>query len=400
MKGFICCLLVVLLSFAGADKFDSQIRQQRHQLKKLKQELQEQRRKLKMVEVQEQGISYTLNLTQKEINTTQKYLQSLKKSEKLLSQSIEDLHLAIDSLDVKIQDQKAQMGVRVRYLYVAGKPSKAEYLLKASQEQNFQKRWTYLKKLVKYDADLVRRITELKQYRESKLSLLEEQKAEKAQLKTQKSQEALALQKKQLEHQENLERIRSNKSLFQKQLKERIQAQAKAEKLINDLVQQKIAEKRRREKLAADAARKAKAKRDQAQKVYKKGDVCWPVKGKLISKFGRQRDEYLKTYTTNLGVEIKAPEGRIVKAAAGGEVLGILLLPEKGKGVIIDHHNGYLSVYAFLKNVQVREGQEVKTCQSIASISDEGALNGPKLFFQLKKDRTNKDPMLWLQHAR
>lgn len=388
-------LTVILCEPLYSASYDSQISQQRKELKKLKKELQDQRRKLKMVEIQEQGLNYTLNLTQKELNTTSKYIQTLVQSQGLLEKSITSLGGQIDSLNLKIETQKSIMGQRVKYLYISGKPTKAEYLLQASQERNFQKRWTYLKKLVKYDANLVRRITELMQLRESKKLSLESQRDEKTKLQSQKAAEAQALRKRQLEHQENLERIKSNKSLFQKQLAERMAAQERTEKLINELVMKKIAEKKKKAQQAAEAAKRAKAK-----KTYVKGDVCWPVKGKLISKYGRQRDAYLKTYTTNLGIEIQAKEGQAVKAAAGGEVLGVLLLPEKGKGVIIDHHNGYLSVYAFLKNVRVREGQEIKTCQTIASISDEGALDGPKLFFQLKKDRSNKDPMLWLQHAR
>lgn len=389
------CFFSFNLSESFASNYDSQIKQKQRELKRLKLELQDQRRKLKMVEVQEKGLYFTLTLTQKEINTTQKFLKSLNESAKILGQSMNQLEKQIDSLDDRIHRQKEKMGERVRALYTQGKPTTAEYLMKASQEINFSKRWTYLKKLVQYDADLVRRISELKQLRESNLQLLEEQKVKKNNIRLAKSHEAKELKKRQLEHQENLVRIKSNKNLFQKQVSERIAAQERTEKLINGLVMEKIKEKKRQEQLAAEAKKRAIAK-----KKYNKGDICWPVKGQLISKFGRQRDSYLKTYTTNLGVEIKAPEGNAVKAAASGEVLGILMLPEKGKGIIIDHHNDYLSVYAFLKDVRVREGQEVKTCETIASVSDEGALDGPKLFFQLKKNRQNLDPMNWLKHAR
>ncbi len=376
-------------------KIESKIKTQKQELSKLQKDLDRQRRKVKNMKLQEEGIHSTLNLMNQTIQSTQRYIYEIRKTENLIQQSIKATNEEIDSLDLEISKQRTTMGERVRSLYIKGKPELAEMIVRASQENDYQKRWIYLKRMVQHDAQLVREITELKQLRLSKKQLLEMRQEETHILKGQKAQEALELKEAEERQKIALNELRNNKTLIEKHLEEREAAQQMMKLLILKLVEQK-----KKAEKDAKAAELAEKRRRNAKKTYKKGDTCWPTKGKVVTKFGRHKDRYLKTFTLNLGVEIKAPEGRVVKAASAGRVLAVTPLPQYGQGVIIDHENGYFSVYGYLKNIRVKTGQDVETCQTIASVSSEGAINGPKIFFQLLKNRKSEDPMLWLKHAR
>ena len=85
--------------------------------------------------------------------------------------------------------------------------------------------------------------------------------------------------------------------------------------------------------------------------------------------------------------------GDMVRAAASGTVSVVNTGSKRfGRVVMIDHSNGYQSVYGHLSKVTVKEGEYVKTGERIGLAGDAGGATRPELHFQIRKDGTKIDP--------
>lgn len=118
----------------------------------------------------------------------------------------------------------------------------------------------------------------------------------------------------------------------------------------------------------------------------------WPVKGKIIEKFGPK-----KGGIHNDGINIAAPEGTNVKASAEGTVVYAgNELKAYGNLVIIKHQNGWITAYAHNKEILVRKGQKVKRGETIAKVGASGNVSKPQLHFAVRKGREALNPANYL----
>jgi murein DD-endopeptidase MepM/ murein hydrolase activator NlpD len=83
-----------------------------------------------------------------------------------------------------------------------------------------------------------------------------------------------------------------------------------------------------------------------------------------------------------------------VNAVAAGEVAMITWLPSYGNLVILNHANGYRTVYAHLGEIEVEKGQVVNEGETLGRSGD--SLEGPRLHFEVWKDRDKQNPESWL----
>jgi murein DD-endopeptidase MepM/ murein hydrolase activator NlpD len=118
----------------------------------------------------------------------------------------------------------------------------------------------------------------------------------------------------------------------------------------------------------------------------------WPVKGRIIARFGREPNG-----TMNDGINLAVPEGTPIKAAddgvvayAGNELKGY------GNLVLIRHANGYVSAYANASKLLVTRGEHVKRGQVIARAGQTGNVTSPQLHFEIRKGSTPVDPTKYL----
>ncbi len=116
-------------------------------------------------------------------------------------------------------------------------------------------------------------------------------------------------------------------------------------------------------------------------------EFIWPVNGSLIASFGARR-----AGVTNQGIDVAAPAGTPVLAARGGRVAFVgNELPGYGKTVIIDHGDGYSSVYAWNGDVLVAVGQVVPQRYPIAKVGTTGRATAPSLHFEIRRGHRPQD---------
>ena len=128
-----------------------------------------------------------------------------------------------------------------------------------------------------------------------------------------------------------------------------------------------------------------------------------PVEGEIMKEFADNKLVYSSTldvWATHNGIDIVADKTTVVKAAADGTVSSIKNDPRYGLTVIIEHVNGYKTVYSNLLSTEfVVEGEKVEQGQSIGTVGNTAAFeisDEPHLHFELLKDNEQQDPELYL----
>ena len=129
-----------------------------------------------------------------------------------------------------------------------------------------------------------------------------------------------------------------------------------------------------------------------------------PVEGEIMKEFANNKLVYSSTldvWATHNGIDIAADKTTVVKAAADGTVSSIKNDPRYGLTVIIEHVNGYKTVYSNLLSTEfVVEGEKVEQGQSIGTVGNTAAFeisDEPHLHFELLKDNEQQDPELYLK---
>jgi septal ring factor EnvC (AmiA/AmiB activator) len=124
-----------------------------------------------------------------------------------------------------------------------------------------------------------------------------------------------------------------------------------------------------------------------------KGRLQWPVQGKQLAKFGQSRADGLMRYN---GVMIQADAGTNVHAIYSGRVVFADWLPALGLLLIIEHTDGYMSLYGHNQDLVKEAGQSVKAGETVAHVGNTGGQTRPALYFELRENAKPIDPAKWL----
>jgi len=141
-------------------------------------------------------------------------------------------------------------------------------------------------------------------------------------------------------------------------------------------------------------ASKQKRMTDKVLQVKRTKTLLWPVNGKIVATFGKNKHPELdNTYTISNGIEIKAADFSQVKSVESGVVVFARPFRSYGKIIIIDHSD-IVSVYGGLKDILVKEKQKVSKGAVIANL---GSGESSVLHFGIQYNGVMDNPMLWLQ---
>jgi septal ring factor EnvC (AmiA/AmiB activator) len=124
-----------------------------------------------------------------------------------------------------------------------------------------------------------------------------------------------------------------------------------------------------------------------------KGRLLLPVRGELVSRFGNPRAEGGPSWK---GLFIRAPSGQEVKAVAPGRVVFAEWMRGFGNLLILDHGEGYLTVYGNNEAVLKRVGDTVRTGESVATTGASGGSAESGLYFETRHEGRPFDPLKWV----
>jgi len=119
----------------------------------------------------------------------------------------------------------------------------------------------------------------------------------------------------------------------------------------------------------------------------------WPVSGSISSYYGWRDHPITKVRHFHGGIDIAAPQGTVVRAAAAGVVIRAEWMGDYGYGVVIDHGGGYTTWYGHNSQLLVKKGDTVKAGQAIARVGSTGLTTGPHLDFRIKYNDETTNPL-------
>ena len=125
------------------------------------------------------------------------------------------------------------------------------------------------------------------------------------------------------------------------------------------------------------------------------GGLLWPTDGRAGSGYGYRTHPIFGTRRLHSGVDIAAPSGQPIIAAAAGQVVSAGWRGGYGQAVVIDHGGGLATLYAHQSRLLVSAGQVVAAGQQIGEVGTTGQSTGPHLHFEVRENGTPRDPMAW-----
>ena len=282
-------------------------------------------------------------------------------------------------LGPRLEQQKQELGRRAAALYRLGGLSYLRVALSLEERRNPLQAMSMLSYLVSRDARMVRRFREtseeLKQRRATLGVRRQALREARTVVERRRRDVASAVARKQAV----LARLRRQESGAEQQLAA-------------------LEEKARRLQRLVDALSRQKRGLDPEIDIRSvQGALDWPLRGKVIERFGRQRNAKFATVTLNNGVKIEARPGAEVRAVFQGTVLFSQWFKGYGNLIILDHGKRVFSLYGNLKSVSVAAGDRVLTGQTIAGVAEGEEPGTGYLYFEVRQDNKPEDPQRWLR---
>ena len=147
-------------------------------------------------------------------------------------------------------------------------------------------------------------------------------------------------------------------------------------------------------------------KQETTEKTEPKTELSFvkPVEGDIVREFAKDNliySETLKEWTTHQGIDIKADKTTVVKAAEAGTVKSIKNDPRYGLTIVVEHENGFQTVYSNLLTSEfVVEGEKVEKGQSLGTVGNTAVFeisDEPHLHFEILKDSIPQDPSIYIK---
>ncbi len=385
----------------------------RQQIEAARQDIAELQKLLKKIEQEKSGVQKQLQTTESEMGHLEKQVDDLQQEIDRSEAELERLDEEKTTLEGARLEQQRLIGLQARAAYQSGRQEYLKLLLNQQNPEKFSRTLTYYDYLNKARFEQVdsfnqtlRQLARVETDIEAQQTTLAEQKDGLLERRGQ-----LAEVRK--ERQQALARLDSDLSTREQKLQARRQEQAQFERVLKT-IEETLARQAREAEQARQRALLAERERQQRQPdspaasgpmvssaggsfggpfAQAKGKLPWPVDGRLVAHYGTPRGGDARTKWD--GVLIGASVGTQVRAVHGGRVVFADWLRGAGLLVILDHGNGYLSLYGHNQSLLRDAGDIVKAGDPIATVGTSGGQETAALYFAIRQQGRPSDPAQW-----
>lgn len=352
--------------------------QKEKELNQLKSRIEKLRQTIEVKENSKSSYSRQLRNIEKKIGKVSAEISNSKQALKLKQQSLDKLHREKKGIQQSISQQNQQLAQQLHAAYTLGQQEQVKLLFSQKNALQMQRNLTYYQYFTRYRLDLIDSAQINFQKLTANQLLIEQASNElEALLRNLQQQKSTLTQ----DHQQRQGVIASLEKELKKQGKNLGQLEEDARNLTQliDSLSDILTE------IPTPPASDIKFNR-------LKGKLAWPVKGDVQKLFGQQKPP------SNLrwqGVIIKAAEGNNVRAVSHGRVAFSDWLRGMGNLIIIDHGDGYLSLYGHNQSLYKSAGEWVEAGDIVASIGNSGGQNQPGLYFEIRQKGKPLNPTIW-----
>lgn len=333
------------------------------------------RKSISRVTGKKRDVASELADIEKALNKAQKELADTEARLKQTQQKLMNTQRELEAAQAQVDEQKKNLDVRMRALYMTGPVDYIEVLLSASSFSDFLTRLDMVKKVINADKELLADFRAKKQVVEQKKAELEEQHKQIAEQKRAISLRRATIASRQAERQKLYAELEADLREYERQEE---QLQKDSEQLRKMIYQMQLKSKRA---------------------YMGTGEFRWPVPSstRVTSDYGWRVHPILKTRRFHEGVDIAAPTGADVVAADDGVVIFTGWYGAYGNTIIIDHGGKLSTRYSHLSRILVKDGQNVKKGDKIGLVGSTGWSTGSHLDFGVIQNGQHANPWNWLK---
>lgn len=426
-------LILLALSCLLNPAFADERAQTQQQLDATRQDIAELKKMLGKLQEEKSGVQKDLKSTETDIGNLEKQVEALQQELKKTEGELERLDTEKKKLQSARTEQQGLIASQARSAYQNN--GREEYLKLLLNQQNPEK---FARTLTYYDYLSKARMEQLRVFNETLRQLANVEKdiaSQQAQLLAQSGN--LDSRRQELEAERDkrkavLAKLNSDLKQRDQKLQAREQDQAELGKVLKTieetlarqareaeearqkaLIAQREAEQRRQQEALAARQAPAEAPAEPPKKALTtlgpmvsgdgasyggafsaaRGKLPWPVNGRLLARFGDARGGDARAKWD--GVMISASSGTQVRAVHGGRVVFADWLRGAGLLVILDHGNGYLSLYGHNQRLLKSAGDVVKAGEAISTVGDSGGQESAGLYFAIRQQGRPSDPAQW-----
>ena len=369
----LCCLLFAGLSLPAPVSAENP----KEQYRKIQKEMETHKEKLEQAKRHERSVLEDLDSMSRRLSEIE---ADLKKQQRRVRQTEAEINKVEKDIAVtrgELEKKKKWLKMRLRAMQRYGQSGDILFLLTSADDMaGLMRRWRYLEKIslrerkgIDEYGDNLRKLDE----KEKQLQALRAE-LKRGEEKIRLTEASLAEKKK--ERETLLASVRKEKSTHEKLYRE---LQESAKRLLE--VIRKLEEKETYEGKGFPAL---------------KGSLAWPVNGKVAIPYGSQKDPKFNTPVFRNGIYIKT-EDESVKAVYRGKVVFADWFKGYGNLVIVNHGEGYHTLYGNLSETFLKVGDIIKGKDTIGKVGESGMLNAPSLYFEVRYKGKPLDPMQWLR---
>ena len=361
--------LVIIFVLMLHSSFGEDLSDEQRKLIKIQSELVEQKQKLKTTRAQEQKALSSLYTINRNLYRAKKSLSEAKGRVSYNQKKMTELKQEYESAENKILAENKNLKLRIREVFKSGSGGLFDILFGSRSMADFVNRTYYFGRVVGRDAELISNIkqqvdtikrarTQLESAnREIKdtLKVIETEKSEIARASTEKQRTYQVLKSRRQEYERNIRELEASSREFELFIKKRGRSTA-----------------------------------------VSSGRIGWPLRGRIVSRFGYRRHPLWGGFSLHTGIDIAAPYGKPIASADSGEVIYSGWWDGYGKAVVIDHGRGYTTVYGHMSRIYMQTGQKVDKGQVIGLVGSTGFSTGPHLHFEIRYNGKPVDPLAYL----
>ena len=369
----LCSLLLAISQPSAADDADNK----RAEIKQLDKEMQSLKALLSRFRSQRSSLQNNLRKAEVDIGAVQQKIRFIQQQLKQQQRELQSLQHKRRELTTARQKQQKIIAQQVLAAYQIGQQKKLKVLLNQQQPEKLSRSLSY------YDYFNRARSEQIEAYISiiNELDVIEPKiNSKAASLKTAKAtldQEYKSLQGSQKDRKKNLSQINSAIKTKDQHLKKIHSERTELERLL-EAVEQTIAN--------------ISIPNDYRPFAQLKGKLDWPIKGKPSNRFGSRRDGSKLKWQ---GLTIPSRAGTTINAIHHGRVVFADWLRGSGLLVIVDHGDGYMSLYAHNQSLLIETGDWVTAGDHIATVGNSGGQLSSGLYFEIRHNGKPTNPVRW-----
>ncbi len=347
-------------------------------LQRLRQEIQSLRQSLNSDRAQRKSLTARLRDSERRIGKTAALLRELKRQIRRQQRDLAGLEKQQKALRLGLSRHRLALARQLRAAYAGGRQEYLKILLNQQDPAAVARTLTYYDY---YNRARLRRIQQIDSNLSELRSVAEEIREKTARLQHDRREQA--------EEKRRLEATRDERAMLLAGLQQEMQDKdRRLSRLLEDerrlqRIIERIAETPLELPLTAEADRPFGQLR---------GKLAWPSGGQLHSRFGRPRNAGKLRWQ---GVSIRAPEGSEVRAVSHGRVAFSDWLRGFGLLIIIDHGDGYMSLYGGNQSLYKEVGDWVEAREVIAAVGNSGGSSRSALYFEIRHNGKPVNPLKW-----